>query len=74
MQERAGAPSMWTVQAPHCAMPQPNLVPVSFRCSRITHSNGVSSPAATSTARPLIVNAVIDTALVWDHLCRMTAR
>ena len=28
MQERAGAPSMCTVQAPHSAMPQPNLVPV----------------------------------------------
>ena len=28
-QERSGAPSTCTVQAPHCAMPQPNLVPVS---------------------------------------------
>ncbi len=27
-QERTGAPSMCTVQAPHCAMPQPYLVPV----------------------------------------------
>ena len=28
-QERVGRPSRWTVQAPHAAMPQPNLVPVS---------------------------------------------
>ena len=27
-QERVAAPSMCTVQAPHSAMPQPNLVPV----------------------------------------------
>src|SRR5260370_243662 len=30
-QERTGCPSRGTVPAPHCAMPQPNLVPV--RCS-----------------------------------------
>ena len=29
-QERSGLPSMNTVQAPHWAMPQPNLVPVSL--------------------------------------------
>jgi len=28
-QERVAIPSMWTVQAPHWAMPQPYLVPVS---------------------------------------------
>src|SRR5258708_4837358 len=27
---------MWTVQAPHCAMPQPYLVPVIPRTSRMT--------------------------------------
>ena len=29
--ERVAWPSMCTVQAPHSAMPQPNLVPVSCR-------------------------------------------
>ena len=28
-QDRSGDPFSITVQAPHCAMPQPNLVPVS---------------------------------------------
>ena len=31
MQERTGAPSMCTVQAPQLATPQPNLVPVSLQ-------------------------------------------
>ena len=43
--ERTGSPSMCTVQAPHCAMPQPYLVPVSASCSRNTHSSGVSGSA-----------------------------
>ena len=29
--ERIGCPSRCTVQAPHRAMPQPNLVPLSLR-------------------------------------------
>ena len=37
-QERIGVPSRCTVQAPHWAMPQPNLVPVMPRTSRSTHS------------------------------------
>jgi len=41
-QERIGAPSICTVQAPHCAMPQPYLVPVRPICSRIAHSSGVA--------------------------------
>jgi hypothetical protein len=28
VQERTACPSTWIVQAPHAAMPQPNLVPV----------------------------------------------
>ena len=28
VQDRVGWPLIWTVQAPHSAMPQPNLVPV----------------------------------------------
>src|SRR5262249_58556593 len=39
--ERIATPSMCTVQAPHWAMPQPYLVPVSPIVSRNTHSSGV---------------------------------
>src|SRR3546814_10276689 len=42
-QERVATPSTCTVQAPHIAMPQPNLVPVSPSSSRMTQSRGVSS-------------------------------
>ena len=41
--DRTASPSRWTVQAPHRAMPQPNLVPVRPSVSRMTHSSGVSS-------------------------------
>ena len=41
-QERIATPSIWTVQAPHCAMPQPYLVPVRPTFSRIAQSSGVS--------------------------------
>src|SRR5689334_7559645 len=56
-QERTALPSTWTVQAPHRPEPQPNLVPVRFRCSRTTHRSGVSGSASTLTALLLIVNA-----------------
>ena len=52
-QERLAAPSICTVQAPHSAMPQPNLVPVRPITSRSTHSSGVSSSASTLCAFPL---------------------
>ena len=42
-QERRTSPLMCTEQAPHCATPQPYLVPVRPTCSRITHSSGVSA-------------------------------
>src|SRR5262249_57449149 len=48
-------PSTWTVQAPHWAMPQPYLVPVSPIVSRNTHSSGVLGSTSTSWAAPLIV-------------------
>src|SRR5436190_19234814 len=51
-QERAASPSMCTVQAPHSAMPQPYLVPVSPRWSRRTHSSGVEGSASTCTDLP----------------------
>src|SRR5690349_470839 len=55
-QERITSPLMCTEQAPHCAMPQPNLVPVSPICSRITHSSGVSGSACTSRVSPLTLS------------------
>ena len=52
-QERVGWPSTCTVQAPHWAMPQPNLVPVSLSSSRITHNRGVLGAASTGVDFPL---------------------
>src|ERR1700732_2970782 len=51
-QERAAAPSICTVQAPHSAMPQPNFVPVMFRVSRNTHSSGISGVTSTVCGLP----------------------
>src|SRR5262245_32521266 len=51
-QERIGAPSRCTVQAPHSAMPQPNLVPVRLRWSRSTHSSGTSASTSARTCLP----------------------
>jgi hypothetical protein len=62
-QLRVGTPSMCTVQAPHCAMPQPYLVPVSPSCSRSTHSSGVSSSTSNSRTVPLTFSHVECT---WD--------
>src|SRR5688500_6785922 len=59
MQERSAFPSTCTVQAPHWAMPQPNLVPVSLSSSRSTQSSGVLSSDCTETALPLRLNATI---------------
>ena len=46
-QERIASPSIWTVQAPHWAMPQPYLVPVRPSVSRSTHNSGVSGSTST---------------------------
>ena len=54
--ERVGWPSMCTVQAPHCAMPQPNLVPVRPATSRIAHSNGISGSTSKLTGFPFNTN------------------
>src|SRR5262245_28366410 len=66
MQERIGLPSTCTVQAPQAATPQPNLVPVIFRCSRSTHRGGVSPSTPTSLRWPLTVKATMTSSL----LCR----
>src|SRR5215470_7566537 len=59
-QERTGWPSRCTVHAPHCAMPQPNLVPVRCSESRSTHRRGVSGATSTSRFLPLIVRETMD--------------
>src|SRR6266571_5192433 len=49
-QDRRGAPSTCTVQAPHKAIPQPNFVPVKPTRSRNTQSSGMSGELFTSRA------------------------
>src|SRR5579864_873593 len=44
-----------TVQAPHCAMPQPYFVPVRPSASRSTHSNGVPGSTFTDRCCPFTV-------------------
>src|SRR5439155_25376971 len=58
--ERSGLPSRSTVQAPHCATPQPYLVPVKPIASRRTHKSGVSPSTSTWCVPPftLIVTAM----------------
>src|SRR6266540_2107757 len=51
--ERTASPPRWTVQAPHCAIPHPNLVPVIPRLSRRTQSSGVLAATSTVRRRPL---------------------
>src|SRR5580698_7742099 len=52
-QLRTALPS--TVQAPHAAMPQPNLVPVSWSSSRRTQRSGASGSMSRSWGTPLTV-------------------
>src|SRR3954471_21011075 len=59
MQERIAWPSRCTVHAPHCAAPQPNLVPVRPRSSRSAQSTGVDGSASTRCGRPLTFKVVI---------------
>src|SRR5579883_47902 len=54
--ERTACPLMWTVQAPHSDMPQPNFVPVSPSVSRRTHSSGIAGGASTVWVLPLRLN------------------
>ena len=58
-QDRIALPSRCTVHAPHSAEPQPYFVPVSFRCSRTTHSSGASGSTLTLTDLSLIVKATV---------------
>src|SRR5438552_19003164 len=71
--ERIGAPSRCTVHAPHRAMPQPNLVPVSPSSSRSVHKSGVSSGTSTSTRLPLMSRVVIPAILLETDLALVMA-
>src|ERR1700744_556444 len=53
-QERMAVPLICTVQAPHCAIPQPNFVPVKPITSRNTQRSGVSGSMSISRDVPLI--------------------
>src|SRR5947207_8402459 len=57
--ERIAVPATWTVQAPHWAMPQPYLVPVSPIVSRSTQRSGVSGSTSTWWVLPLTVRSAI---------------
>src|SRR5581483_7479573 len=57
--ERTALPFTCTVQAPHCAIPQPYFVPVSFSSSRITQRSEVLPSALAATIFPLRVNETI---------------
>src|SRR5262249_26822771 len=57
--ENARLPSICTTQAPHRPVPQPNLVPVSFSPSRITHNTGVAGGASVDAALPFTVKVVL---------------
>src|SRR5215468_2280559 len=57
--ERCNSPLMCTEQAPHCATPQPYLVPVSPTCSRRTQSSGVSPSTFTSKDLPFTFSLAI---------------
>ena len=50
-QDRVASPFRCTVQAPHCAMPQPNFVPVRPSSSRSTHKSGVSGSTSSACFR-----------------------
>src|SRR4051812_23860131 len=52
-QENSGLPSISTMQAPHCSVPQPNLVPRRSKWSCSTVSSGTVPSQVTETARPL---------------------
>ena len=68
-QDRVATPSICTVQAPHCAMPQPYLVPVMPSHSRMTHSSGVSGSASTLCETPLTVSLIMASLLPEYSRC-----
>src|SRR5580765_8296002 len=59
MQERMACPSTCTVQAPHSAAPQPNLVPVMPSVSRSAQRMGVLGSTSTWWSRPLTLSVLM---------------
>src|SRR6266446_5172275 len=68
-QVRIAAPSICMVQAPQTPMPQPNLLPVSRRCSRTTHNSGTSCGPSNSAGITLTENFTD----MWGSLSRVGA-
>src|SRR3989442_4011897 len=58
-QERTGSLFRCTVQAPHWAMPQPNLGPFTSSTSRSTQSKGISGSTSALRFLPLTVSSII---------------
>src|SRR3984893_171955 len=58
-QDRIAFPSWCTVQAPHSAMPQPNLVPVNPKISRRYHSSGRLGSPSKECSTPLTLICII---------------
>src|SRR4029077_20200798 len=58
-QDRIASPFLWTVQAPHSAIPQPNLVAVRLSSSRRYHNNGISGSPSNERSTPLTLNWII---------------
>src|SRR3954462_8851840 len=65
--ERRTSPLTCTEQAPHCATPQPYLVPVNPTCSRITQRRGVSFSTCTSRVLPLMLSFAMKVLLEWTR-------
>ena len=58
-QERTASPSTCTVQAPHCAMPQPYLVPSMPASSRNAQRSGMSGSTLRSRVLPLTCSLIM---------------
>src|SRR6266404_2239059 len=56
MQARVASPSIWTVQAPHSATPQPYFVPMSPSSSRKYQSSGIDGSPSNDCSWPLTRN------------------
>src|SRR5262245_13486970 len=56
--DRVASPSTCTVHMPQTDMPQPYLVPLRLRMSRITHRSGMSAGASTVVALPFTVSLI----------------
>src|SRR5258706_11972727 len=65
--ERRTSPLTWTEHEPHCATPQPYLVPVSPTCSRSTQRSGVSASTSRSRTLPFTFSFAISprSSIVW---------